>query len=491
MTNEPIRIFYSWQSWTPSARNREFIEECLNSVREQIEVEPDQTIVIDRDTKDLPGAPAIADAILRKIEQCHVFVADVTFVIKDDEHKSPNPNVILELGYAVKSLGWERVVLVMNTALGLPKDLPFDLVHRRWPLTYKLESGDQKTKERDQLIGGLKVALQTILNTEPFPTSESVTDTIERLLERGEDISLDRLMRVQIANVNQKTSSNDFFQERELLIASAQQNDDEFWSVGFDFHYREIQTELDSLLSLCWYGRSSHTQYINAAVKLWMQEKKNDPQPAIPWHYLPSLFLIYVTGIAAIAQQKWDYLKVALLNQRMPHPRQPEIKVSAFDLISEKFTYYYLQNHEPYISRSRVPIGMLLEKSLSPLFKRLLLSESDFVVAFDTFEFIASLHHFHVRMDSKLGNPLLPRSGEYNRYNARSFDEITLLLSEGRQQGDSWPLLKAGLFNSSSSRMGLVLTKYQERLELAADAFQRSYGVENYLEAYQPQTDIN
>lgn len=136
-----ISVFYSWQSDSPSAVNKTFIENVLRDAI--VEVSPDNTFRIDasldRDTKGVAGAPAIADTILSKIDKCGIFVADVTLVAKTERNKqSPNPNVLFELGYAVARLGWERIILVMNTAFGTPEDLPFDFQHRRWPIRYKL-----------------------------------------------------------------------------------------------------------------------------------------------------------------------------------------------------------------------------------------------------------------------------------------------------------------------------------------------------------------
>src|SRR5690349_11799286 len=147
MADESIKIFYSWQSWTPRVRNQEFIEESLSQAIKQIKQATGLPIVIDSDTRGLPGIPAIAESIFKKIEDCDIFFADITPVLEDptrvsekDKHKTPNPNVILELGYAIRCLGWERIILVMNKAYGEPDELPFDFRHRRWPIAYKLES---------------------------------------------------------------------------------------------------------------------------------------------------------------------------------------------------------------------------------------------------------------------------------------------------------------------------------------------------------------
>ena len=127
-------VFYSWQSDLPAAGNRNLIEDCLRrSIKaigrdEEAAVDP----VLDRDTANVPGTPDIATRIMAKIAMADVFVADVSIVNRDAEGRlTPNPNVLLELGYAIAELGWDNVLLVQNTAYGGPDLLPFDLRGRR------------------------------------------------------------------------------------------------------------------------------------------------------------------------------------------------------------------------------------------------------------------------------------------------------------------------------------------------------------------------
>jgi len=101
-------IFYSWQSDLPNATNRGFIQKALEraarSIRDDtsIHVEP----VVDRDTTGVPGSPDIATTILQKIDNCDVFVCDVSIINSGhDQRPTPNPNVLFELGYALKQLG--------------------------------------------------------------------------------------------------------------------------------------------------------------------------------------------------------------------------------------------------------------------------------------------------------------------------------------------------------------------------------------------------
>lgn len=154
MLNETrTKIFWSWQSDTPASSGRDFVKECLRDAIKQFseasELNEADRPELDHDTKGAPGLVAIADTIFEKIDAAALFVADVSFTgaSLDGTKKTPNPNVLIELGYAFKSLGAPRIVLVANRADGFkPEDLPFDLRHRRGPITYDLPTGADKAK---------------------------------------------------------------------------------------------------------------------------------------------------------------------------------------------------------------------------------------------------------------------------------------------------------------------------------------------------------
>jgi hypothetical protein len=167
----PNTVFFSWQADTGNREGRSFIERALERAVARISAdttieEPERDLQIDRDTKNVPGSPPIVDTIFRKIDQATVFVPDLTFVgTRLDERPTPNPNVLVEYGWAVKSLGYERMVPVMNTAYGEPTGdaMPFDMRHLRNPITYccpaDLAEADLK-KVRDQLAKDLEKAIR-------------------------------------------------------------------------------------------------------------------------------------------------------------------------------------------------------------------------------------------------------------------------------------------------------------------------------------------
>ena len=161
------RVFYSWQTDLPNATNRGFIQSALENAAKSIH--KDETIriepVIDRDTAGVPGAPDIADTILAKIEKSQIFVADVSIINKKDKSRNvPNPNVLIELGYAMKTLGLDRIIMVMNTIFGNPELLPFDLRMRR-VITYEMpENEKDRSTERKRLSSMLGQGIRVILN---------------------------------------------------------------------------------------------------------------------------------------------------------------------------------------------------------------------------------------------------------------------------------------------------------------------------------------
>ena len=158
-------IFYSWQSDLPNSTNRGFIQRALEQATKEIRgddsiaVEP----VIDRDTIGVPGSPDIAATILKKIDQCDIFACDVSIINQGSTTRlTPNPNVLIELGYALKRLGWSRILMVQNIEFGNVEELPFDLRMKR-VIPYKAKEKDEnRSEERKKLKSKLVKALKEV-----------------------------------------------------------------------------------------------------------------------------------------------------------------------------------------------------------------------------------------------------------------------------------------------------------------------------------------
>jgi hypothetical protein len=178
MAAQVAKVFYSWQAkWPAACRNLilEALEDAVRMLRADatLLVEP----VVDRDTAGVAGSPDIGATIFGKIDTAAVFVADVTIIQSPDGGRpTPNPNVLVELGYALKALGPSRIILVQNELYGGPELLPFDLRGRR---TLKYSSPDSgypspeegtRGSDRRKLQRDLEYALRAVLG---LPTPEA------------------------------------------------------------------------------------------------------------------------------------------------------------------------------------------------------------------------------------------------------------------------------------------------------------------------------
>ncbi|MES2379343.1 MAG: TIR domain-containing protein [Bacteroidota bacterium] len=179
-----MTIFYSWQSDLPSDTNRKAISICIKNALLKIESESDLVINYDEATRGEPGSPEIPSTILNKISKADIFIADITTINSDEKgRKTPNPNVLIELGYAVAELGWSRIIMLYNIQYGsFPSDLPFDLDKRRVTNFKILDKTDNNGK------GGLTSVLQAAISSiaaqnvpKPFAQKNLHPENIKRV----------------------------------------------------------------------------------------------------------------------------------------------------------------------------------------------------------------------------------------------------------------------------------------------------------------------
>lgn len=102
-------------------------------------------IKVDEATSNQVGALHIPNVILQNISNSDVLVVDLSTVGStiDGAKKLQNPNVLIELGYAISQLGWDRIIVLFNKEFGDFKDFPFD-IEKRSCLDFKIISEDDK-----------------------------------------------------------------------------------------------------------------------------------------------------------------------------------------------------------------------------------------------------------------------------------------------------------------------------------------------------------
>ena len=173
-------VFYSWQSDSPNKTNRNFIEDAVEKAIKDMnnDLLLEECPRLDKDTKGSPGSPPIVDTIYKKIESCGVIICDLSFVAETDEGRLiPNPNVLIEYGYAQKALGSEKIIAVMNAAYGEPswETLPFDMRHLRHPISYNLDdkaTDEERKAQKQALVKDISDALKSSAESGFFTGSE-------------------------------------------------------------------------------------------------------------------------------------------------------------------------------------------------------------------------------------------------------------------------------------------------------------------------------
>lgn len=177
MSTQNFVVFYSWQSDLPETRK--FILKALTLATTAVMAElPEVLITIDQATRGLTGSPNIPLAIMKKIKEADMVVSDVTPTGSSHEgrppKKTPNPNVLFELGFAVAALGWDRVALMFDTGVGtFPDDMPFDFDKHR-AIDFR-NSSETKANDQKELVGILKKAIRSTLDANPARPTATLT----------------------------------------------------------------------------------------------------------------------------------------------------------------------------------------------------------------------------------------------------------------------------------------------------------------------------
>ena len=215
-------IFYSWQSDVKA--NRNFISDCMKRLPQKLA--DFAAIEISRDTEGIAGAPNIGDTIYEKIDHADIFVADVTIINSDTTgRKTPNPNVLIELGYAIKTLGWNRIILLYDRDFGTVEELPFDINHQRMT-GYSLEE-ESKSQARNTVINHIAATVELLKEQHILHGGQPETVAARRRLTT---LLLDALRQVYCFYNRRKTDTdNDYISDSNdfLVITDAQCHDAE------------------------------------------------------------------------------------------------------------------------------------------------------------------------------------------------------------------------------------------------------------------------
>jgi hypothetical protein len=261
-------IFYSWQSDLPNNTNRTFIEDCIKlAIKDLSNENLHLEIAIDRDTKGVGGTPDISSTIFSKIDKSHVFIADISFINPGYEgRKTPNPNVLVELGYAAKTIGWSNIICVFNNKYGKLEELPFDLKFRR-PLTYTVSNSKNKSKDRELFSSILSEALKTIIH------SESSKDQIRYYIKQQVDKEIITICNHCFKILNgygEEININEIRRMLSLDLNGIQEHLFEKKFLGFTVlkDWRIYMSKLEGIMNKPFFTQNAESQYVSSLINV-------------------------------------------------------------------------------------------------------------------------------------------------------------------------------------------------------------------------------
>lgn len=180
-----LTIFYSWQSETESQYNHSLIGGCIQKAMNNIENSGQLKGVffnpLQESTKGEAGSPDIVQSIENGLNSCDIFIGDLTITNKypwvfeqleknpDLPYRfNPNSNVYGEYNWAFGRLGYKKIIAVMNSFYGNPKEnpeiLPFDIRQKRFPFLYECHNEGQIESSKSSLTIDFENALrETVL----------------------------------------------------------------------------------------------------------------------------------------------------------------------------------------------------------------------------------------------------------------------------------------------------------------------------------------
>lgn len=255
-----VNIFYSWQSDLPNAKNRNLIEGCLKKAIKILsnEINEVSEFSIESDSRNDIGTPDLVESIFEKIEMCDILVADISIINAESNCRpTPNPNVLLEVGFAAKAISWSNILCVYNGEYGKVELLPFDIRTRK-PIIYNTLEGISESKEI--LTKMLKTQIKDIIFSRIMDRKEYLST------KRNIDLAMQSIL-IDLCNIVFDRNSYDKYNYDKLLHMSTESLikvllHKQF--LGF-FLYRNIEINIEEFVQL--FNDELETYFLNEKEK--------------------------------------------------------------------------------------------------------------------------------------------------------------------------------------------------------------------------------
>ena len=483
VTNVTRSVFYAWQADYPSGTNRGFIRKALDQAVKRLN-EDGYEIEVDEGTAGVAGMPDITNEILKKIDQCSVFVADVTLVGTVDKSDSTkrlsNPSVMYELGYARKAHDENRLVALVNTAFGRVEDLPFDIKRARVsPYTrHKPKAADDT--EPKQLADLLYESLKAVLDepiAENDPSEANPVVALKSLLPKPDGvIEVEDLIREHTESLVTEMVDEERFSLGNSMASNS--------PAGYRHLADQANLYIDACLPLCEllatgvaFGNSSHDRIWQGTVGRIANvasQPRGGVKSLLDLRYLPTSMLAYSALIAGVDRDNYAAIRAALIDARTRSDGAQKVPVISCADPWRPFEWSALVANIAYLDtessekcdldrigkllngtegRRFTPCSCLLHFILREPLRPMIPDDEDYTDTFDKAEVLLALltADADAYTDEYIPSPYYGAFTWRYRFSQQARFEQRFI-DDARSSGSAWPPLYAGLFGGDEAR---------------------------------------
>lgn len=217
------------------------------------------------------------------------------------------------------------------------------------------------------------------------------------------------------------------------------------------------------MITGCYWGKESHDY-------LWLKCLERAANPSGPtggsdvWlnlHLYPALLLLYAAGIASIAAERYGFFSALLTKATRKENGEDQPLVLA--LYPSQVMEPGVQRQLPGMEKRHTPLSDHLYNVLRVFFREILPQEIHYQRCFDQFEYLLALVHGDLA-EKITGDIWGPRGCFIWRKRRRPDSIIKVIELEAEEAGNSWPPLKAGLFDGQIERFQFVKSQFDASL---------------------------
>jgi len=286
----------------------------------------------------------------------------------------------------------------------------------------------------------------------------SVSQTMKNLLADPKDrIRLDDYVTDLLKSTIGTVAADTFWQSVPGVSA-------ETFQARLGYYDATMKDLLTAVILLARWGQTEQLVLLERIFSRLAEMNKNSGG-LVAWQsgrWYPISLLSYAAGITALAFGNHAVLRYTFLTPTEVQRRDGNAEALTVAVADEMNRLADMFKLIPVHSRDRIPVNEFMFAKLREPLDELLYLGSSYERYFDEYEILASLIYADQRVLA--GERVWAMPGRFGYKFMRGGKPYDTVVSEAASMGENWPVLRAGLFGSSSTRFQDVAQSYRQFL---------------------------